>query len=308
MARKRKGDPVHGWLVIDKPQGITSTQVVGKVRWLLQAQKAGHGGTLDPMATGILPIALGEATKTVSWAMDGRKRYRATVCWGQATDTDDAEGDIVETSDVRPEKHAIGAAFADFLGDIEQIPPAFSAIKIDGRRAYDLARADAAPEMTPRTVTVKDLTLVDVPDADHAVIDVVCGKGTYIRSLARDLAARLGTVGHLVGLRRTAVGPFFEKHAISLDKLDALRHIPARRETLLPVETVLDDIPALALTAEEARSLRHGQPISALDVGRRTPLDDVGDKDVACAFEDGKLVALVRMVGGEIRPVRVLNT
>jgi len=308
MARKRKGDPVHGWLIIDKPKGMTSTQVVGKVRYLLGAQKAGHGGTLDPMATGILPIALGEATKTVQWAMDGRKRYRATIRWGEARDTDDAEGEVTATSDARPDAAALETALDGFIGAIEQVPPAYSAIKVGGRRAYDLARKDAAPELKARTVVIEDIELVDVPDADHAVIDVTCGKGTYIRALARDLAVALGTVGHLSELRRTAVGTFCESGAISLDSLDALGHIPARRETLLPVETVLDDIPALALTAEEAQSLRHGQSISAVEVGRRSPLGDVGNADIAAAYEDGELVALVRMTGGLIRPVRVLNT
>lgn len=307
MARKRKGDPVHGWLVIDKPHGMTSSQVVGKVRWLLGAQKAGHGGTLDPMATGLLPVALGEATKTVQWAMDGRKTYRATVRWGEATETDDAEGAVTAHSDTRPDSAAIEAALPDFTGDIEQTPPAYSAIKIAGRRAYDLARRGESPAMTARTVRIDDLRLLDASDADHAVIEVVCGKGTYIRSLARDLATRLGTVGHLVQLRRTTVGPFSENHKISLDNLDALRHIPARREALLPVETVLDDIPALALTAQEARRIRHGQPISAIDVASRSPLTDVRQADVSCAFLDGKPVALVHLEGGEIRPLRVLN-
>ncbi|MEQ8667180.1 MAG: tRNA pseudouridine(55) synthase TruB [Rhodospirillales bacterium] len=307
MARKRKGDPVHGWLVIDKPQGMTSSQVVGKVRWLLGAQKAGHGGTLDPMATGLLPVAFGEATKTVSWAMDGRKAYRAAIRWGEERDTCDAEGDVTETSDVRPRTAEVEAAFPAFTGEIEQAPPAYSAIKINGRRAYDLARGGEAPEMLPRTVTIEALSLVETPDADHAVIDVVCGKGTYIRSLARDLARHLGTVGHLAALRRTAVGSFSEEHKISLDNLDALGHIPARREALLPVETVLDDIPALALTEQEAQSLRHGQPISAEEVARRSPLTDVHESQVSCAFLDERLVALVRLVGGEIRPLRVLN-
>ena len=308
MARKRKGDPIDGWLVIDKPQGMSSSQVVGKVRWLLQAQKAGHGGTLDPMATGLLPIALGEATKTVQWAMDGRKTYVATIRWGEATDTCDAEGNVTETSDVRPTRDDIEAAFSAFTGDIEQAPPAFSAIKIDGKRAYDLARRGQAPEMVARPVRIDALRVLDTPDADHAVIEIECGKGTYIRSLARDLAQHLNTVGHLVALRRTGVGPFSENHKISLDKLDALGHIPARREALLPIETVLDDIPALALTAEEVQSLRHGQPVSAVDVANRSPLSEVRDADVSCAFLEGKPVALVRMDGGIIRSVRVLNT
>jgi len=253
-------------------------------------------------------VALGEATKTVNWAMDGRKTYVATIRWGEATDTCDAEGEVTETADARPTRGEIEAALPAFTGDIEQAPPAFSAIKIDGKRAYDLARKGEAPEMQARPVHVEALRVLEIPDEDHAVIEVVCGKGTYIRSLARDLAQHLNTLGHLVALRRTSVGPFSENHQISLDKLDALGHVPARREALLPIETVLDDIPALALTAEEVQSLRHGQPISAINVANRTPLNDVRDADVSCAFLDGKPVALVRMEGGIIRSVRVLNT
>ena len=307
MPRTRKGEPVHGWLVIDKPVGMSSSQVVGKARRLLGAEKAGHGGTLDPLADGLLPVAFGEATKTVSWVMDGSKVYRATVRWGAARDTDDAEGSIVATSAVRPTAGEIEAALAVFTGDIEQVPPAFSAIHINGRRAYDLARGGEAPEMTARIVRVERLALVDMPDEDHAVVDVSCGKGFYVRALARDLAGHLGTVGHLSALRRTAVGPFCERHKISLDKLDALGHIPVRREALLPVETVLDDIPALALTAQEAQSLRHGQLVSAGDVAHCSLPADARDVRVCAAFLDGCLVALVRLDGEKVHPLRVLN-
>lgn len=322
MARKRKGHPINGWIILDKPLGFSSSQAVGKVKWLLKAAKAGHGGTLDPLATGLLPIALGEATKTVSYAMDGNKTYQFTVTWGEARTTDDAEGDISDTSDERPTEQAILAALPAFTGEIEQVPPAYSAIKVDGKRAYALARDGQTVELKTRTVRIDALTLVDMPDPDHASFELRCGKGTYVRSIARDLALALGTVGYVSKLRRTVVGPFEEKHAISLDSLEELSHIAPPDElrersqseildalgnNLLPVETVLDDIPALALTPQETKSLRLGQAISILPVATRTPLKDVNQGDVVCAYLDGQLVALVKVQGGEIRPVRVLN-
>ncbi len=307
MARKRRGQPVHGWIVLDKPEGMTSTAAVGAVKRRLDAAKAGHGGTLDPFATGILPIALGEATKTVSWAMDGVKQYHFTVRWGIATNTEDCEGEITDRSDVCPDRAAIEAVLDRFTGEIEQVPPAFSAIKFDGKRAYDLARAGEAPDMQPRRVAIEDLRLVDVPDEDHAVLVVVCGKGTYIRALGRDIALALGTVGHLVALRRTRVGPFSEKSAISLDELGENMHVAAACEHLLPVETALDDIPALAVTESEAGRLRNGQAVSLL---RKADLDRIAgleDGETALAKADGQPVALVRYTAGEVRPVRVLN-
>jgi tRNA pseudouridine55 synthase len=321
MARKRKGKLINGWVILDKPLGISSSQAVGKVKWLLNAAKAGHGGTLDPLATGILPIALGEATKTVTYAMDGIKTYQFTVRWGEARATDDAEGEVIETSDVRPSKDQILAALSQFTGDIEQIPPAYSAIKVDGKRAYALARDGQTVELKMREVSVHKLELLDDCDAagaNHASFEVTCGKGTYVRSIARDLAKALGTVGYVSQLRRTAVGPFNEKHAISLDSLDKLSHIAPPAESvseiteklgdiLLGVETVLDDIPALALTEQETRSLRHGQAISVLPVATREPLKGVKQGDVVCAFLEGQLVALVKVQGGMIHPVRVLN-
>jgi tRNA pseudouridine55 synthase len=307
MARKRKGDPVHGWIIIDKPLGLTSSKVVGIVRKSLNAQKAGHGGTLDPLATGILPIALGEATKTVSYAMEGTKTYRFTICFGEARTTDDREGEVSETSDVRPTFEQIEAVLGQFTGEISQVPPIFSAIKVDGKRSYDLARADEAVELKSRIITVHSITLCQMPDADHAVLEVVAGKGTYVRSLARDIAQILGTVGYVSELRRTAVGPFSEKDAISLDSLETLGHSAPPGEKVLPIETVLDDIPALALTEQEARRLRHGQAIDALPVATRTPLSDFNLDEIVCAMEGGRLVALVKVTGGEIRPVRVMN-
>ncbi len=307
MGRKRRGKAIHGWIIIDKPGGLSSNAVVGRVRRLTGAAKVGHAGTLDPMATGVLPMALGEATKIVSYLMDGAKAYRFTVRWGEQRDTDDAEGEVVATSDARPAKEQILVVLGNFIGDIEQVPPVFSAIKIEGKRAYALARADQAPEMKPRTIHIEDLKLLSVVDADHAEFEAVSGKGAYMRSLARDLGIALGTVGHIAQLRRIAVGPFDEKQAISLDKLESLRHSAPLSEYLLPVETVLDDIPALALTETEARKLSQGQAIPVLPVASRSPLKNIGQGDVVRVMAEGRLVALAKINGGEIRPFRVMN-
>lgn len=307
MDRKRRGRPVHGWIVLDKPEGMTSTAAVGAVKRRLNAAKAGHAGTLDPFATGILPIALGEATKTMSWAMEGIKQYRFTVRWGVATDTEDRDGEAVAQSDVRPGRDAVEAVLDRFTGEIEQVPPAFSAIKIGGKRAYDLARKGEAPEMPPRMITIDELRLVETPDEDHAILEAVCGKGAYIRALARDIALALGTVGHLVALRRTRVGPFDEKNAISLDELGENMHLAAACEYLLPVETALDDIPALAVTDSEAGRLRNGQAVSLLRKADLERIADLESGDTVLAMADGKPVALVRYAAGEIKPVRVLN-
>jgi tRNA pseudouridine55 synthase len=311
VARKRKGQPIHGWLVLDKPEGITSTQALGKVRRLLNAEKAGHGGTLDPLATGILPIALGEATKTVSYAMDGAKTYRFTVRWGERRATDDREGPVIDTSPVRPTRAAIEAALPAFTGAIRQVPPQFSAIKVDGERAYDIARQGDAVDLEPRTVRIDRFALVEMPDDDHAVFEVDCGKGTYVRSLARDLAEHLGTVGHVADLRRTRVGRFTLDAAISLDELAAMEQGAAVERLLLPIETALDDIPALALTEAEAHRLRHGQPVALLtrqDLERLQALrGSVGEDGAVLALFAGRPVALARVEGAEVRPVRVLN-
>ena len=307
MGRKHRGKAIHGWIIIDKPGGLSSTAGVGRVRRRTGAAMAGHAGTLDPMATGVLPMALGEATKIVSYLMDGAKAYRFTVRWGEQRDTDDAEGEVVATSDARPAKEQILVVLGNFIGDIEQVPPVFSAIKIEGKRAYALARADQAPEMKPRTIHIEDLKLLSVVDADHAEFEAVSGKGAYMRSLARDLGTALGTVGHIVQLRRIAVGPFDEKQAISLDKLESLRHSAPLSEHLLPVETVLDDIPALALTETEARKLSQGQAIPVLPVASRSPLKNIGQGDVVRVMAEGRLVALAKINGGEIRPFRVMN-
>ena len=309
MARKRRGQPIHGWIVIDKPEGMTSARVVARVRAITDAAKAGHAGTLDPLATGVLPIALGEATKTVSWVMDGSKAYRFTVRWGEARDTDDTEGIITESSVVRPSEAEIRAALARFIGTIEQIPPVYSAIKVEGRRAYALARADKTVALEARTVYIESVELVETPDPDHAVLEVHCGKGVYIRSLARDLARSLGTFGHVCQIRRLAAGPFDEKNAISLDHLEALRHSAPPSGYLLPVETALDDIPALALTESQAEHLRHGRPVRVRGPGGLCFVDtDNLEQDLTvCAMAGDQLVALVRLDGDEIFPVRVLN-
>ena len=299
MAR-RKGEKIDGWVILDKPVGLGSTPAVGKVRRLFGAQKAGHGGTLDPLASGVLPIALGEATKTVPFVMDGRKEYRFTLRFGEARSTEDAEGEVTARSDNRPADADIRQALPAFLGEIEQIPPAFSALKIEGKRAYDLARAGETVDLAPRRVLIEHLELLARPDADHADFVVGCGKGTYIRSLGRDLALALGTVGYLSALRRTAAGPFREDRAISLPKLEALGHIPALLGALAPVATALDDIPALALTEAQADRLRQGQPVL---LTRDAPPSGA----VVRAELGSRLVALVRSDGVALKPVRVFN-
>jgi tRNA pseudouridine55 synthase len=300
MSSRRKGEKIDGWVVLDKPVGLGSTQAVGRVRRLFGAQKAGHGGTLDPLASGVLPIALGEATKTVPFVMDGRKEYRFTLRFGEARSTEDAEGEVTATSAARPTDEAIRAVLNRFIGEIEQMPPAYSALKVDGKRAYDLARAGATVALVPRKVQIDRLELLARPDADHADFVVGCGKGTYIRSLGRDLALVLATVGHLSALRRTAAGPFREEAAISLSKLEALGHIPPLLGALAPVVTALDDIPALALTDAQADRLRQGQPVF---LTRDAPPPGA----LVRAEAGSRLVALVRSDGACLQPVRVFN-
>ena len=307
MARRRRGEPVHGWVIIDKPLGISSTGVVGKVRYLLNALKAGHGGTLDPLASGILPIALGEATKVVSYAMDGNKTYEFTARWGQSTATGDMEGEIIAETNVRPTETDILSVLNEFEGEIDQVPPIYSAIKVNGKRAYNLARADIAVKLRSRKIKIDNLTLICCDDVDHASFRVQCGKGTYIRSLAGDIATRLGTCAHVSRLRRTAVGSFTEKHAISLDSLERLGHSARRMDTLLAVEAVLDDIPALKLSADEAQRLKHGQTILVAAMVDQSPFRDLKMGTVLCAQLDGEMIALVKCVGEKIKALRVLN-
>jgi tRNA pseudouridine55 synthase len=313
MARKRHGLPISGWVVLDKPGGMTSTQAVSAVKRLANAAKAGHAGTLDPLATGVLPIALGEATKTMPYVVDAQKRYRFTARWGEARATDDAEGAVTATSPNRPSRDEILAVLPEFHGLIEQVPPAFSALKIDGQRAYDLARAGEEVELASRQVRIDRFALEDMPDADHAVFAVACGKGAYMRALCRDLALRLGTVGHLSALRRTAVGRFTEERAISLESLRPFGHSPARPDALaesghlLSVETALDDIPALALSDIEANRLRSGQPVGLFHRMDRERIGHLESGSVVCAMSGGKPVALARFQEGDLRPLRILN-
>lgn len=312
MTTRTAAPALHGWLVIDKPAGVSSAAVVAKVRRVAGGTKTGHAGTLDPLATGVLPVALGEATKTMAFAMDGRKRYRFAVRFGEQRDTDDAEGAVVAESAARPTRAAIEAVLPCFCGAIEQVPPAFSAIKVGGRRAYALARAHEPIALAPRAVTVDAIALIDYPCADHAEFEVAAGKGVYMRSLARDLALACGTVGHIAWLRRLAVGPFTEAAALPLAHIEALASPDALSPLLLPVSAALADIPALALTAAEARRLQQGRPVPALPVARRSSFKDLTGKGitgnaVVCAMADGKPVALAEIKGGEIRPVRVLN-
>lgn len=295
--RKKKGLKLDGWLIIDKPPGLTSAHVVAKVKRLTQAAKIGHAGTLDPLATGILPLALGEATKTVSYAMDGAKTYRFTIRWGEGRDSDDAEGAVTATADIRPDRMAIEAALPGFRGDIMQVPPVYSALKIDGERAYDLARRGEAPVLEARPIRIDRFELIEMTDADQAVFEVDCGKGSYIRALARDLGRTLGCYGHIVALRRTRVGPFREEQAFSLEKLAELWENPPSSDTLLPVETALDDIPALAVTGPQADRLRSGQEIRVVN----------RDNGIYRVMNAGTLVALAEIEDGLVRPVRVFN-
>ena len=305
--RKPRGRPLDGWLIIDKPPGMTSTDVVNRVKRVFDAQKAGHGGTLDPLATGVLPIAFGAATKTVPYVMDGTKLYRFTLRFGEARDTDDADGRIIETSDVRPSDERIAAELPAFTGDIMQVPPIFSAIKVAGERAYDMAREGRAPVLEARPARIDRFALVERPDADSAVFEVASGKGVYMRSLARDLARACGTVGHITVLRRLRVGPFLEAAAIPLDKLRGAEDtLPASPDLLLPVMTALADIPALALTESEAAGLRQGQPISLVALMGRIPRAADPEGGLARAMAGDRVIGLCRLEDGLLRPERIL--
>jgi len=297
---------LHGWIVIDKPLGMSSGRAVTLARRSVGG-KAGHAGTLDPLATGVLPIALGEATKTAQYATAGRKRYRFRIRWGEARSTDDGEGEIVAQSPLRPSRDAIETVLPRFTGRILQRPPGFSALKVAGRRAYAIARAAAPPQLPPRAVEIDELRLVAMPDRDHAEFATVVGKGTYIRALARDLAEALGTVGHVAELRRLAVGQFTEAQAISLDSLASLGHSLAASGHLLPIETALADIPALALTAADVARLRNGQTIAPCTPAGSARLDHLDDGAIVSARDGQRIVALARVENGRLRPVRVLN-
>jgi tRNA pseudouridine55 synthase len=304
MMARRRGRPIHGWLCLDKPQGMTSTEAVSQVRRVTGAHKVGHGGTLDPLATGVLPIAMGEATKTVAYAMEGHKHYRFTARLGEARTTDDAEGALVATSDLRPTTAEIEAALARFVGAIEQVPPRFAAVKVEGERAYDLARRGESVELAPRRVQVDRFELVERSDPDHATFELVCGRGTYVRALVRDLGAHLGCLGHVIALRRLRVGPFRIEDAISLTALEQLVADDALAQALLPVDVALGELPSLALTQPQVDRLRAGQTIR---VAPGLLVEDPEADATVCAMVAGRMVALARLRGRELSPVRVFN-
>lgn len=301
MGRSRKGRDISGWLIVDKPAGLTSTAVVNKVRWAFQAKKAGHAGTLDPDATGVLAVALGEATKTVPYITDALKAYTFTVRLGQSTNTDDAEGEIIATSDTRPTDDEIKAALAPFVGDIMQVPPKFSAVKIDGQRAYKLARDGEDVELAARPLWVDELLLVDRPDVDHVTLEMTCGKGGYVRAIARDLGAALGCHGHVRELRRVWSGPFDVADGLTLAKIEEMAHQPELDTYLRPLEEGLQDLPQVPATPEGAVRMRNGNPGMVM-------ASDVEYGDECWASLEGKAVAVGRYKAGELHPNRVFNT
>ena len=301
MGRMRKGRDVSGWLIVDKPAGITSTAVVNKVKWALGAKKAGHAGTLDPEATGVLAVALGEATKTVPYITDALKAYEFSVTFGQATNTDDAEGQVIHTSDTRPSDDEIKAALGAFVGDIMQVPPKFSAVKIDGQRAYKLARDGADIEIAARPLWVEELILSDRPDQDHVILEMTCGKGGYVRSIARDLGAKLGCYGHVEWLRRIWSGPFDADKGISIETIEALAKQPELDAHLLPLELGLADLPELPCTPEAAAKMRNGNAAMVI-------ASNVEYGDECWASLDGKAVAVGVFKSGELHPSRVFVT
>ncbi len=293
----RKGRPVSGWLIVDKPAGVNSTAVVGKVRWALAAQKAGHAGTLDPDATGVLAVALGEATKTIPWLMEAQKTYRFRIVLGAETATDDASGAVLRTSTDRPSDAALEAALAAFRGDILQVPPQVSAVKVDGARAYDLARQGEVMDLAPRPLHVSKLELVGRPDADHADLVMTCGKGGYVRAIARDLGRALGCLAHVAWLRREASGPFRAGDGLSLEEIEALAGTPSLDARLLPLEVALRGLPELPATPTGAARLRHGNS------GEVTRGADFNAE--AWASLDGRAIAVGRYRGGLLHPSRV---
>lgn len=316
MAAKRKHlKPVNGWVNFDKPKGMTSTQAVGKIRFLFKARKAGHAGTLDPLASGILPIALGEATKTIPFMQDGQKSYKFTVQWGTSTTTDDEEGDVLQQSENTPSQKDIEAVLQNYIGDIEQVPPQFSAIKIDGERAYDLARDGEKVELKGRVVHIEALGLLKHDKkARQSEFECVCGKGTYIRSLARDMGENLGCFGHIISLERTAVGPFTKESAISLDILEKIGDNTATGDVLLPLESALDDIPALSVKQEEAAQLKQGQVVSFIarpDIERLEKsgitIGQTDEEQIVLTLLNRSPVGLVTVEGAKLKPKKMFN-
>lgn len=298
MARRRKGRDISGWIAVDKPAGMTSTSVVNKVRWIFDAKKAGHAGTLDPAATGLLAVALGEATKTVPYVTDAMKAYRFVVRLGAETNTDDAEGEIVSTSEARPDDEAIKAALGAFVGDIMQVPPAFSAVKIDGERAYKRARDGEDVELQARPLWVEELLLTDRPDPDRVELEMTCGKGGYVRAIARDLGRSLGCLGHVESLRRIWSGPFDTEDAVTLEQLEPLKGTPELDGMLLPLEAGLADLEELRCPAESVARLRNGNPAPVIGTG-------VEYGEECWASHQGEAIAVGRLKGGELHPSRV---
>lgn len=314
MSRRKRGNAIHGWIALDKPIDMTSTQAVAAVRRLFDANKAGHAGTLDPLASGILPIALGEATKTVPWLMEAEKGYRFRISWGVSTNSQDREGEVTARSDLRPDGAAIAAALAGFVGEISQVPPQFSAIKVNGERAYDIARAGETVELQAREVHLKSARLIEA-EKDSALLEILCGKGFYVRSLVRDLAISLGAEGHVAELRRTKVGPFTEESSCTLDALAESVHKGDACERLYPIETALADIPALAITGEDAFKLKQGRAIVLLPHiveglrGKFHPRTIAGQdaSRAVVAFHDGLAIALGDVRAGAFKPHRVFQ-
>ncbi|MAW08185.1 MAG: tRNA pseudouridine(55) synthase TruB [Halobacteriovoraceae bacterium] len=300
MGRKRKGRDISGWLVVDKPAGLTSTAVVNKVRWAFDAKKAGHAGTLDPEATGVLAVALGEATKTVPYITDAMKAYTFTVTLGAATNTDDAEGEVIATSAVRPSDEEIKEALLGFLGEIQQVPPKFSAVKVDGQRAYKLARDGEEVELAARPLWVEELVMLDRPDADHVVLEMTCGKGGYVRSIARDLGEKLGCLGHVQQLRRIWSGPFDAEEGVSLEQIDELAKSPEIDQFLRPLEEGLADLPELKCTAQGVVRLKNGNAGMVI-------ASDVEYGEEAWASFEGKPIAVGVYKAGELHPSRVFQ-
>lgn len=304
--RRKKGRPVSGWIILDKQYDFGSTEAVSKLKWLLQAQKAGHAGTLDPLATGVLPIAFGEATKTVPYVMDATKRYRFKAKWGEATTTDDREGEVSATSAKRPTRAEIEAVLPQFTGTIEQAPPQFSAVKIGGERAYDLAREGKTVDLQMRTIDIHELSLVDIPDADHAVFEAVTGKGAYVRALVRDMARALGTEGHVAELRRTAVGPFRAENGVTIAALEAMESPEARDAALLPIDAALGGLPQAAIGGPEADKLKRGQPaIITPATAKGVRGAETGTIPAVLASLHGEAVAICELDGLKLKPLRV---
>ena len=308
---KKNSNKISGWIILDKKSGITSRQAISKISKIFKFNKIGHGGTLDPLATGVLPIAVGEATKLISFIQNKKKKYSFTIRWGEATDTDDSEGKIIKKSNSRPNKEEIQNALISFIGKIQQIPPNFSAIKIDGERSYNLARKNISVRHKPRQIEVREFTLKKILNIDTAEFEVICGKGTYIRSLARDLAEKLNTKGHIIKLRRHFVGNFNEKDKIFIDFSEEIIHSPTFLEKIIPIEKVLDDIPALFLTKTEAMKLRQGQKIrlNSLNFKKNFIKEHPNYQEFETVYtvNDKKLVALIEIVDGLVKPKRIIN-